>query len=176
VLTIFSFITKIETDFLLNWGCIPVYSSKILTQIYSHSIEEYPFECCGCVFETPPENRQIILPCKNIQNELHKSSPEENPRDARTAYTISPIDILKINQMERDQNYHLKAIYHSHPDHKAYFSKQDYAMATFDHEPTYPGTDYIVVSIINKKVKEAICFSWDNKSKGFLVGETLQTY
>jgi proteasome lid subunit RPN8/RPN11 len=78
--------------------------------------------------------------------------------------------------MARDQNYRLKAIYHSHPEHKAYFSKQDYAMATFDHEPMYPGTKYIIVSIINKKVKEAICFYWDNKSKEFLEGEILQTY
>ena len=150
-----------------------MYTSDILKQIYSHSIDEYPFECCGSVLENM-DGQHIVLRCQNIQNELHASNPEENPRDARTAYTINPSDVLKINRMEREQNYKLKAIYHSHPDAKAYFSKKDYSLATIKQEPTYPGADYIIVSIINKIVKEAICFSWENKSKNFL-GEKIVT-
>lgn len=153
-----------------------IYPPEILKQIYFHSLEEYPFECCGSVIETTSVNQQMVLPCKNIQNELHKSDPENNPRDARTAFTISPKDILKINRMVNEQNYKLKAIYHSHPDHKAYFSKRDYFFAVINNEPTYPGTDYIIVSIVKKKVKEAICFSWDNISKEFLGEEMPITY
>lgn len=145
-----------------------MYSSSILKQINSHSIEEYPFECCGSVLEDTASGRQIALRCKNIQNELHESDPENYPRDAHNAYTISPEDILKINRMVYEQNYKLLAIYHSHPDNKAYFSEKDYSFAVFDQEPSYPGTDYIIVSIVEKRVKETVCFSWNNISKKFL--------
>ncbi len=142
--------------------------SNILKQIYSHSLDEYPFECCGVILESGSEGEQTVLRCKNIQNEIHKSDPGKNPRDAHTAYSISPADLLKIDQMTHKQNYKLKAIYHSHPDHKAYFSEEDDSFATFNDEPAYPGTDYIIVSVVKKRVEEAICFSWDSKAKKFL--------
>lgn len=144
-----------------------MYSSNILKQIFSHSIDEYPFECCGVILESMPKGEQTVLRCKNVQNKIHKSDPGKNPRDAHTAYSVSPADLLKIHRMINEQNYNLKAVYHSHPDHKAYFSEEDYSFATFNHEPTYSGTDYIIVSIIKKRVEEAICFSWDSKSKRY---------
>lgn len=151
-------------------------SSNTLKQIHSHSIEEYPLECCGVILESGTKEEQTVLQCKNIQNEIHKSDPEKNPRDAHTAYSISPADLLKINRMMHEQNYKLKAIYHSHPDHNAYFSEEDYSFATFNDEPSYPGTDYIIVSVVKKRVKEAICFSWDSKSKRFLGEKATITY
>tara|TARA_B100000315_G_scaffold245127_1_gene270655 strand:- start:453 stop:914 length:462 start_codon:yes stop_codon:yes gene_type:complete len=144
-----------------------MYSLNILQQIYSHSIEEYPFECCGVVLESAASDEQEVLRCKNIQNEIHKSDPEKNPRDAHTAYSISPADLLKIHGMMHKQHYKLKAVYHSHPDNKAYFSEEDYSFAAFNDEPIYPGTDYIIVSIVKKRVEETTCFSWDSKSKKF---------
>lgn len=144
-----------------------MYSSNILKQIFSHSTEEYPFECCGVVMESTASDEQTVFRCKNIQNEIHKADPEKNPRDAHTAYSISPVDLLKIHRMMHKQHYRLKAIYHSHPDNKAYFSKEDYSFAALNDEPTYPGTDYIIVSIAKKRVEETVCFSWDSKYKKF---------
>ena len=145
-----------------------MYSSNILKQICSHSIDEYPLECCGVILESETKGEQTVLRCKNVQNEIHKSNPEKNQRDAHTAYSISPAELLKIHRMMHEQNYKLKAVYHSHPDHKAYFSEEDYSFATFNDEPTYPGTDYIIVSIVKKRVEEVVSFSWNSKSKRFL--------
>ena len=145
-----------------------MYSQNILKQIFSHSVDEYPYECCGVILESTPEEDQIVLQCKNIQDELHKSDPEGYSRDARTAYTISPADLLKINRMTEKQGYKLKAIYHSHPDHDAYFSEEDHSFATFNNEPAYPGIEYIIVSIREKKVKEVVCFTWESKQKRYL--------
>ena len=72
-----------------------------------------------------------------------------------------------MNKMLYGQKYKLKAIYHSHPDHKAYFSDEDRSFATFENEPVYPETDHIIVSIEKKIVKDAVCFSWESKSKSF---------
>ncbi|HJP18037.1 MAG TPA: M67 family metallopeptidase [Nitrospinota bacterium] len=144
-----------------------MYSSNIVEQICSHSVDEYPFECCGVILESGTSGEQTVLRCKNNQNEIHKSDPEKNPRDAHTAYSISPADLLKIDRMTRKEDYKLKAVYHSHPDTKAYFSKEDYSFATFNDEPTHPGTDYIIVSIVKKRVEETVCFFWDSKSKRF---------
>ena len=153
-----------------------MYSSSVLKQIYSHSIDEYPFECCGVILETAIKGEQTVLRCKNIQNEIHKSDPVKNPRDAHTAYSISSADMLKIDRLMREQNYKLRAIYHSHPDHKAYFSEEDNSFATFNDEPTHPGTDYIIVSVVKKKIENAISFSWDDKSKRFLGEKIIANY
>ena len=153
-----------------------MYSSNILEQIYSHSTDEYPLECCGVILESEIKGEQTVLRCKNIQNEIHKSDPVKNPRDARTAYSISPADLLKINRLMREQNYKLRAIYHSHPDHEAYFSEDDNSFATFNDEPIYPGTDYIIVSVVKKKIENAISFSWDDKSKRFLGEKIIANY
>lgn len=144
-----------------------MYLPIIIDKISSHSTEEYPFECCGVILESTSDNRQIVHRCKNIQNELHKSNPKDYPRDAHTAYTISPEDLFKVHRMTQQQDFLLKAIYHSHPDHKAYFSEEDHSFATFNDEPAYPGVDYIIVSIIKKEIKEVICFYWDNRSKKY---------
>lgn len=139
-----------------------MFTTKTIKEICSHSVDEYPFECCGAVLESVTDGEQMVVRCKNIQNEIHDADPEKNPRDARTAYTIDARDLLKINKMASGGERILKAIYHSHPDHDAYFSDEDYSFAVYNGEPTYPGSEYIIVSIIGKKVKKVVSFSWDS--------------
>ena len=49
----------------------------------------------------------------------------------------------------------LKAFYHSHPNHDAYFSDEDKAFASPFGEPTFPGTAQLVVAIYDRTVKES---------------------
>jgi proteasome lid subunit RPN8/RPN11 len=63
----------------------------------------------------------------------------------------------------------LKAVYHSHPEHDAYFSPTDRAQAcSFDpSEPDYPGTIYIVLSVKGGKFARAAAFAWDEPHRDF---------
>ena len=61
----------------------------------------------------------------------------------------------------------IKAFYHSHPDHDAYFSEEDRKMAMFDEEPTYPGTTYLVVSVDDGKIKDEAWFAWNTATGSF---------
>ena len=53
-----------------------------------------------------------------------------------------------------------KALYHSHPDHDAYFSAEDKACATPFGEPTYPDTAQIVISVMNGDVGRVAVYAW----------------
>jgi proteasome lid subunit RPN8/RPN11 len=64
--------------------------------------------------------------------------------------------------------YTLKAFYHSHPDHAAYFSPEDRDAATPFGEPTYPDTAQIVVSIYDRVVTEMRAFAWSDAKKDFI--------
>ena len=62
---------------------------------------------------------------------------------------MDPKEHLAVMSEIDDRKLALKIVYHSHPDHEAYFSPTDRAQAcSFDPEdPDYPDTAYIVISI-----------------------------
>jgi [CysO sulfur-carrier protein]-S-L-cysteine hydrolase len=62
----------------------------------------------------------------------------------------------------------LKAFYHSHPNHDAYFSAEDKAFASPFGEPTFPGTAQIVVAVSDRAVKEMCAFAWSDQEKDFI--------
>ena len=127
---------------------------------------EYPHECCGVILSAPGKGR-MLLPCRNIQNELHAQDPVAHPRDARTAYMISPQDLLKFARMESD-GYEIQVIYHSHIEAGAYFSETDKRNALIDGEPTYPAATYVVCSVRDGKTHEMNAFRWDLAVHDFL--------
>ena len=67
--------------------------------------------------------------------------------DARTAYLIDPNDLIRVHKEAKTKDRPIKAFYHSHPNHDAYFSEKDKTDATAWDEPVYPGAAYIVVSV-----------------------------
>jgi proteasome lid subunit RPN8/RPN11 len=71
----------------------------------------------------------------------------------------------------------LKAVYHSHPDHDAYFSATDRRQAcAFDpDQPDYPDTAYVVLSIRNSRFSRAAVFVWDEASREFVETELVET-
>lgn len=62
----------------------------------------------------------------------------------------------------------LRAFYHSHPNHDAYFSAEDKAFASPFGEPTFPGTTQIVVSIYDHVIKDLRAFAWSDEDKNFV--------
>ena len=140
-----------------------------LDQIHLHAVEEYPYECCGIVVGNPDDNRDnVVYRCENIQNKLHEKDPENFTRDARTAYNISALELQKLLSEAGSKGRVFKVLYHSHPEHDAYFSEEDIRMALFDGEtPIYPGTQYLVVSVYSEKVRDQALFGWNPETKTF---------
>nr|NIQ01073.1 M67 family metallopeptidase [Nitrospinaceae bacterium]NIR55113.1 M67 family metallopeptidase [Nitrospinaceae bacterium]NIS85534.1 M67 family metallopeptidase [Nitrospinaceae bacterium]NIT82368.1 M67 family metallopeptidase [Nitrospinaceae bacterium]NIU44581.1 M67 family metallopeptidase [Nitrospinaceae bacterium] len=139
---------------------MPSFIRNYLREIHQHALAEYPFECCGVLLGKPGEDGDnLLIRCKNIQNQLHAKDPAHYPRDARTAYTMDPKDQLKIDSEARNRGMTIKVFYHSHPDHEAYFSEEDRKMALFNEEPLYPEARYLVVSVVDKKIKGDALFA-----------------
>ena len=62
----------------------------------------------------------------------------------------------------------VKAFYHSHPDHDAYFSEEDRAFATPFGEPTYPDTAQVVVSVRKGIVGKVGVYLWNPAAEDFM--------
>lgn len=136
-------------------------------QIKAQAEREFPFECCG--FIIGDDAIEEVRPITNIQNRKHAEDPVAFARDARTAFLMEPREHLAVLKEIDSRRLRLHAVYHSHPDHEAYFSATDRAQAcSFDpHEPDYPDTVYIVVSVRAARFARAAAFRWDAASKDF---------
>jgi proteasome lid subunit RPN8/RPN11 len=138
-----------------------------LDAIIAQGEREFPYECCGFIIgnDAAEEVRAIT----NIQNRKHAEDPAAFPRDARTAFLMEPKEHLAVLREVDDRKLALRIVYHSHPDHDAYFSATDRAQAcSFDpEEPDYPDTGYIVMSIRSGKFVRAAAFVWDSAEKDF---------
>jgi len=139
-----------------------------LAAIRSQAEAEYPRECCGVVLvrdEAVPARR--LLRCRNVQDKLHAQDPAAYPRDARTAYSIAPEDLLAIGRAEQD-GYRVGVIYHSHIDCGAYFSETDRRNALLGDQPAYPEATYVVTAVAGGRVEEVRAFRWDAPAAAFV--------
>lgn len=105
--------------------------------------------------------------CTNIQDRLHREDPQRYPRDARIAYFMDPEDLYAIFKESSEQGTSIKAFYHSHPDHEAYFSEEDRQRGMAWEEPLYPDTVYIVLSLFGGTVRGMKAFAWDPEQRNF---------
>lgn len=128
-----------------------------LASVTAHALESYPEECCGVILVGGDEVHRLV----NIQNRLHAADPETFPRDARIAYTMDPKELETVLEQAEHRGMSLKAVYHSHPDHDAYFSEEDKACATPFGEPTYPDAAQIVISVMSGNVGRVAVYAWN---------------
>lgn len=80
---------------------------------------------------------------------------------------MEPKELLAVNMEVDSGKAQLKAFYHSHPNHDAYFSAEDKRQALFEDEPWYPGAVYLVISIYDRQVRNIKAFRWDEDAKEF---------
>ena len=139
--------------------------------IIAQAEREFPYECCGFIVGDGPAEQ--ARPIRNIQNQKLTENPSNHPRDPRTAFLMDPKEHLAVLEKIDREKLALKAVYHSHPDHDAYFSPTDRAQAcSFDPgEPDYPDTAYVVVSVKAGKFARAAAFVWDPERKDFVETE-----
>src|SRR3989338_9267856 len=114
-------------------------------EISHHAVETFPEECCGVILH----NGGIagVRRCRNIQNAMHALDAQSYPRDATIAYVMDLKELESIFHEAGTTGAKIKAFYHSHPNHEAYFSQEDKAFATPFGEPTFPESAHIVISI-----------------------------
>ena len=136
------------------------------TEISRHAQETFPEECCGIIFSTGATDQVVRV--KNIQNRLHALDPQTYPRTAAIAYAMDPLELDSVIRQGEEKGRRLKAFYHSHPNHDAYFSDEDKAFATPFGEPTYPDAAQIVISIYNRVVKVISAFAWSAARNDFV--------
>lgn len=135
-------------------------------EIVRHAVEAFPEECCGVVlFDGKGE---VVRRCANRQNELHALDPITYPRDAKTAYAMDPRELEQILQKAGAAGGAIKAFYHSHPNHAAYFSAEDKAFASPFGEPAYPGSVQIVISVYDRTVREFRAYAWKEEGGDFV--------
>ena len=134
--------------------------------ISRHAQETFPDECCGVVLAHGAQ--EIVRPLENIQNKLHALDPETYPRTAVIAYAMDLKELERVIDEGARSGAKLKAFYHSHPDHEAYFSNEDKAFASPFGEPTFPNAAQIVVSIYGREVKRICAFAWLAEQNDFV--------
>jgi proteasome lid subunit RPN8/RPN11 len=140
----------------------------VFDAIIAQAERDFPDETCGFIIGRGQALE--VRPIANIQNAKHAADPAAFPRDARTAFLMEPKEHLAVLKEVDQRRLELTAVYHSHPDHDAYFSATDRANAClFDPaEPDYPATLHIVLSIRAGKFAGAAAFSWDATAKDFV--------
>jgi [CysO sulfur-carrier protein]-S-L-cysteine hydrolase len=141
-------------------------SATAWSEISRHAEDTFPEECCGVVFSNDKIDQVCRL--KNIQNKLHTVDPQTHPRNATIAYNMDENELRSVMLEAHKIGFKLKAFYHSHPNHDAYFSTEDRLGATPFGEPTYPEAAQIVVSIYGRIVKQICAFVWSEEKKDFV--------
>ena len=116
-------------------------SASLLRQIYDHTEESYPFECCGLMIGTTDANKnhtvQAFRRCKNLNKER-----------ARDRYDMDPMDMLRVEREFENSPWDIIGIYHSHPDHPSRASQTDT-------DRGWPDYSYVIISVQNGTVAGA---------------------
>ena len=151
-------------------------TKEALAEVYRHARDEFPNECCGWL--TGPRGGDEANEVRRAANAYDPAShPTASDRSAETAYVISGADLLALNRDLDESDNPPLAIYHSHPNGKAYFSETDRKVATMMDEmdpegppypefPVYPVLQ-LVVGVSADGVKEARLYEWSESRMDF---------
>ncbi len=145
--------------------------------MHRHARETYPDECCGLIIGPPSAKGHKtealqLLPCRNVQNEMHAKDPEFYPRTARRAFLIDPFEFERIVRRAEEAGEVVRGIFHSHPDEDAYFSQEDEdAAVPFGDIPAFPDAEHIVMSVREGVVLGQKVYSWNAGQKTFIESE-----
>ncbi len=145
-----------------------ILSRAELAAIQRQAEGEYPAECCGVIFvKDGPRAERRLYPCRNIQDERHTEDPLSYPRRSRAAYFMHPQDTFHVHRAQ-DSGEQVHVIYHSHIDAGAYFSETDKRNALPGGVPAFPETTYVVVSVVDGKMRDVQAFRWAEEARDFV--------
>jgi proteasome lid subunit RPN8/RPN11 len=139
---------------------------EVVLEVFAHARECYPEECCGLLLGSPGGGPARVVRCSNVQNQRHARG--ESELDARRAFWIDPLELLRALQAAETQGETVQAIYHSHVDAEPYLSQTDLRGAiAADGEPLWPGAAQLVVSVYDGVVRDAAVYEWRTAARAF---------
>jgi proteasome lid subunit RPN8/RPN11 len=108
-----------------------------------HAEAAFPNECCGALLGTADGGSKVV----------HEAVPLENVYAGQqaTRYELRPEDLLAADRAARARGMDLVGIFHSHPDHDAYFSETDL-------KNSCPWYSFVVLSIKGGRYNHAKSF------------------
>jgi proteasome lid subunit RPN8/RPN11 len=131
--------------------------ASLLRQIYDHTEESYPHECCGLLIGTTDKEKNHTVDafrkCKNLNKER-----------ARDRYDMDPLDMLRAEREFENGPWDIIGIYHSHPDHPSRASQTDTDRAV---EIGAWVWSYVIVSVQNGTVASAQSWMLNESDKKF---------
>jgi len=105
----------------------------VYDSIRAHGEETYPDECCGALLgESTPEGWRVTGAVR---------AGNTRTDSAHNRYSISPLELVKIEREARKQGLDIAGFYHSHPDHPAQWSNTDFA------EAHWLGCSYLITAV-----------------------------
>lgn len=128
-----------------------VVPGRILNELCSHAVETQPEECCGLVTGTETERFLSVYRCRNEMTLRHRQEPDLYPRDGRSAFYMSEVDLLKSQRDAESRGQKVTAVYHSHVGAGVYLSEMDLAYAEQELFP-FPDAAQIVIAAWDRKV------------------------
>lgn len=123
--------------------------------MYEHAIRTYPDECCGFIFGSDADMR-------NVKNTMEVQNNKKGNKKRR--FEISPLDYLEAENYAEKNYLDLLGIYHSHPNHPAIPSEHDRVQAV-------DFFSYIIISVFKKKIADMK--SWRLNSKNLFESENI---
>lgn len=120
-------------------------SNKILSEIFSHCKECYPYEACG-----------ILAGQKGVVKKIYKM---KNIEKSSVSYMMDSKEQFIVMKEIREEGLEMTAIYHSHPTSTAYPSFKDIQLSF------YPDTFYLIVGFVNEDLEVKAFEIKENKVK-----------
>jgi proteasome lid subunit RPN8/RPN11 len=144
--------------------------AQVLREVVRHAELGYPDEVCGLIIgEAGAPETYVVRAVRNVANLERPADATGTPRDARTAYLMDPREQLAVLRETDERGWAVVAIYHSHPDHDAYFSPMDRERALDQSgRPLWPGVDYLVISVRDGRALEGRLFAWEERGSAFV--------
>ena len=141
-------------------------ASAVFAAVQAHAQEAEPEECCGLITGTPRDRYRIAVRCRNELTRLHRLDPDRFPRDGRRGFHMNEGDYARATARAAARGEDITAVYHSHVDCGAYFSKLDQDFAGRPSFP-FPEADHLVIAVAGGKCLDCGLFQLDRVSGRF---------
>ncbi|MDG2308222.1 MAG: M67 family metallopeptidase [Candidatus Binatia bacterium] len=138
-------------------------AKSLFIEVKKHAREAFPEECCGFILYDVDNDVEIVRRVENVATARHKADPETFSRDGSDGYIMDEKELLAVSEQVDAQDFELRCIYHSHPNGRAYFSKEDQARAKMFDEPIYPEAVYIVVGVDDNSITGMSGHLWNEE-------------
>jgi proteasome lid subunit RPN8/RPN11 len=131
--------------------------AALLREIYDHTEESYPYECCGVLIgTTDPEKNHAVHAFRRCKN--------NNKERAADRYDMDPLDFMRAEREFESSPWEIIGIYHSHPDHPSRASQTDTDRAV---EIMAYAWSYVIVSVQKGTVASAQSWVLNETEKKF---------